>query len=314
MRFLVLILVGCLVAGCKKNSEQITPHLTYTPQDSYLKRLEPPFPALTKGESYENWGMEYTVGVAMAKELDLYRAITALKRALILIPEDYIGRRAELQYFVLLSYYLGKRYEQAIETFEESELSHVSEDFPAYRDLLIILYECFLKTDNVEKMQYILELVEQKEPRLYEKLRLTRLVASADLRGLRLSPPRDTATSEFKKLAKEYVKEMKSVSKARTLNALLPGAGYFYVGQKQSAFTAFMTNALTIAAAGVFFYQKNYPAGVLMTSVEAGWYFGGIYGAGEAARLYNERLYEEKSHDFMQQKKLYPVMMISHAF
>ena len=102
--------------------------------------------------------------------------------------------------------------------------------------------------------------------------------------------------------------------KPKTLNAFLPGAGYLYVGQKQSAMTAFLLNGLFIAAAVHFFNHKQYAAGAITLSFETGWYFGGIYGAGESAKLYNERVYERHAYSVLNQEKLFPLLMLRYGF
>ena len=95
---------------------------------------------------------------------------------------------------------------------------------------------------------------------------------------------------------------------------LLPGAGYYYVGQKKAALTAFVINSLFTAAAYQFF-AKGYPAaGFITLSFEAGWYFGGINGAGLAAKEYNERLYEVKAKDFMLKERLFPLLTFETSF
>ena len=309
----LVALILLVVVGCNRPSEQINPHLSYNPDDGYLHSLTPPFPPLTRGESFEEWGREYTIGLSLAKELDLYRSITALKRALILVPQDYIARRAELHYFIALSYYLGGRYDEVIDTFENSELAHVDEQFPAYRDLLVLLYESFTKTSNPEKTEFVLDLLATTDPKLSERLRLSKLVASANLDHLRVAPPSTSATRNVKEFAEEYEAQKKSPALAGFLNAL-PGAGYLYVGQKQSAFTALMINALTTAGAVISYQSGNYPLAALLTSVEAGWYFGCIYGASQAAVSHNERIYEREAHVVMKQNRLYPVLMLNHAF
>jgi len=55
-------------------------------------------------------------------------------------------------------------------------------------------------------------------------------------------------------------------------------------------------------------------AGIITTSFEAGWYFGGIYGAGESAKLYNERLYEKAVYPAMNRHSLFPVLMLKFGF
>ena len=45
-----------------------------------------------------------------------------------------------------------------------------------------------------------------------------------------------------------------------------------------------------------------------------GWYFGGIYGAGEEAKFYNEKIYEKAASPYMTEEKIFPILMVKHAF
>lgn len=115
-------------------------------------------------------------------------------------------------------------------------------------------------------------------------------------------------------LLKTYKKNTKSPAKAACLNALLPGLGYLYLGQKQSAFTAFCLNSLFIASALHFYQIGNIPAALITLSFESGWYTGGILGAKENAALYNERLYEGLYTGHMNKNKLFATTMLCYGF
>ncbi|MGH2611943.1 MAG: tetratricopeptide repeat protein, partial [Rhabdochlamydiaceae bacterium] len=101
---------------------------------------------------------------------------------------------------------------------------------------------------------------------------------------------------------------------AQLLNSFVPGAGYFYLGQTQSGITALLLNGLFIWASVYFFQHGNIAAGTIFTSVEAGWYFGGIYGAGQEAKLYNERLYERQATPIMNENRYFPILMLKYGF
>lgn len=80
---------------------------------------------------------------------------------------------------------------------------------------------------------------------------------------------------------------VKSPRRAGLLNVLLPGAGYAYAGYPQTGVASFLTIGLftwgTVAAA-----QKGEPAlAILLGSLNAAWYFGGVQGASNAARRTN---------------------------
>ncbi len=265
------------------------------------------------------FGSRYTaqhslIATYFAKELDLYRAVSTYKRALILLPKNLCDRKLEIQYDILLSYFLGGRYDEAIEAFEKSELACVDKTFPAYHDLLLVLYECYREMNDEEKQEKIYELLEKSYPDTAEKIRLSRALREGDLSEVQKFADHFQKPSYLDDLLTYYKHEKKSVATAQMLNALCPGAGYLYIGQKKSAFTAFVLNGLFIAAAVQFFLHDHLAAGIITTGFESGWYFGGIYGAGEEAKYYNERLYEKKASQVLNQHNLFPTLMLKYEF
>lgn len=313
------IRIFCIVAllgttSCYRVPRKLEPELTYAAQDSYIRSLPPPFPPLTLSERKTAWGQEYMIGLAFAEDLDLYRAISTLKRAEILIPKTNTPRLEEIQYLIVLSYYLGKRYEDAIYVFEHSDLKEVTHHFSAYHDLLLILYESYRENNEPQKAEYIYELIKERYPKTAEKLELSTALIDGNIDDLRCLKKKHPDNVDIELVINNYDRHKKSISKAEWMNAVLPGAGYLYVGQKQSALTAFLINGLFIAAAVHFFHKGNTAAGIITTSFEAGWYFGGIYGAGEAAKLYNERIYEKKAYETLSKEKLFPVLMLQYGF
>lgn len=263
-----------------------------------------------------NWGREYEIGLAFAKELDLYRAITAFRRSAILLGTKDMKRLQEAEYNIILSYYLGKRYEEALQTFTCSHLRSVDPSFPAYHDLLIILYESNLATQESLAAEVILDHIQKFYPETAKELALSTALKHADIQILEKIEEAEPKTAEriIYPVLDCYESKMKSITKAETLNAILPGAGYLYVGQKGTAFTALLLNGLFIGAATYFFLDGNIAAGLITTSFEAGWYFGGIYGAGEAAKHHNERAYENCAYPYMAKEKLFPILTLRYAF
>lgn len=298
-----------LTCSCYRVPNKVEPELSYHLEESYLDKLPSAFPPLSNADEKEEWGREYKIGLFFAKELDFYRALTAFKRSLILLPEKEIKRKTELQYDILLCYYLARRYEDVAATFINSNLPNVDKSFPLFHDLLVILYESYKELHETEKVERIQELLEQSFPETYDKLQLTASLYQADVPELKKKGPHALSP-----VINYYEAERKSVSKAQMLNAVLPGAGYFYVGQKKSALTALLINSLFIAASYEFFHHGYVAAGIITAGFEAGWYFGGIYGAGEEARYYNERLYEKEVSHAMEQEKLFPFFMLQHSF
>lgn len=373
--FLALPLIAFCLIGCVESKSEIQPHLSYAVQDKYLQSLHSIFDPLKEEEKETRWGQEYELGLAFAKKLDLYRAVTCFKRADILIDPQLAERRAEIQYQIVNCYYLGNRYSDAIESFEESSLASTDRTFVAFRDLLVILFDSYMHEKDVERATWMIKALERYFPLDAKKLHLTSAVhraaidemqeISTDMKPeMRLAELKDRmkGTSEIfleeeeeiigqpklvaqtqvaeragnltfeeqlefdelstytdcKKAVTEieqtYMRFKKSPALAGTLNALLPGMGYLYLGQKQTAFTSFCLNSLFIAATGYFIKEGNIPAAVITAGFESGWYFGGIVGARENAVFYNERLYEKESHVRLRDHKLYPILMLNHGF
>ncbi len=310
---LPLILSCLLIASCYRVPDQINPRVSCQLQDLYFQNLNGAFPPLNSEERASDWGKEYIIGHHFADELDLYRAVSTFKRALILI-QDHKERKLEIQYDIVLCFFLGKRYDEAIESFEKSELAHVDKTFPAYHDLLLILYESYRELNNQEKQVKIIELLEKTFPDTSEELKVSIAIREGDLATINEFACGFQHPSYLDNLMDCYSSQKKSVATAQMLNALLPGAGYLYIGQRKSALTAFLLNGLFIAAATQFFIHKHIAAGIITTGFETGWYFGGIYGAGEEAKYYNERLYEKTASVVLNEHQLFPLLMLNHAF
>jgi len=313
-RSLLLALLLFSAASCYRVTDSIDPRVSWQLQDRHLQTLQSAFPPFTPEERNTDWGKECVIANGFAEQLDLYRAISTYKRAEILLPPEDPARQLEIQYDILFCYFLGKKYDEAIEAFEKSRLSHVDKTFPAYRDLLLVLYECYREMENPEKQERIFELMAKSYPDTAEQLKLSRAIREGDLAQVDQFADGFNGPSYLSSLLDTYQGGKKSVALAQFLNALLPGAGYLYIGQKKSAFTAFFLNGLFLAAAYEFFRHGHTAGGIITLGFESGWYFGGIYGAGEEAKYYNERLYEKSASASLNDHKLFPVLMLEHSF
>lgn len=286
---------------------EFEPSISYTPTTQLTVSRASAFPPLLASERRQDWGKELVIGDAFACEMDLYRALTCYKRADVLIPEKFPERRLQINYNIVQCYYLGDKHQETIDAFEKGPLSFVSPSFPAFDDLIIMLYESYQCVDQTEKACKFLQLIESRAPETASRLRLSEALLHADFCVLDDEP-------ELADFTANYHAQTLSVRRAQVLNAFLPGAGYLYIGQKQSALTSFVLNALFIAAAYHFFENGNIAAGLITSSLEAGWYFGGINGAGLAAKEFNERLYSGSTRELMIQRRLFPVLMLQCAF
>lgn len=307
------LISALLLSSCYHTPDKIDPKIDFAVQDKYLLSLPSPFPPLSVIESGQEWSKEYRIALAFAHELDLYQAITAFKRAAILLPKDEVERGKEIQYGIFLCYYLGRKYQDAIYVFEHTTLKEINTSFAAAEDLSLLLYDCYMREHMDNKAELMQQFIQSNYPEAAKKLYVYSILLKGDTKELK-QIGKAPDYSYIETFVESYEKNKKSVTKARHLNALCPGAGYFYLGQTQSGITALLLNSAFIAASVYFFDHGNIAAGAIFTGFEAGWYFGGIYGAGEEAKFYNERLYETQATKMMNDKGLFPGFMIRYAF
>jgi len=179
--------------------------------------------------------------------------------------------------------------------------------------MLIIIFDCYTQEKQENNAARFLEYIRAYYPETAQKLQVSEDLQHGNIPALE-TVAQDSEYEAVNKLLNTYKKAKKSIAKAQTLNAIFPGAGYLYIGQKQTALTATLINGLFIGASYYFFKSGNIPAGVIFSTFETGWYFGGIYGVGEETKFYNERVYEVQATNMMNQAKMFPVFMIRHAF
>lgn len=314
VRFLISIGLIVSLTNCQPTYRQIEPTIVYTPPPHRINALPTAFSPLSNEERQQEWAKELIIGDAFARELDLYRAITCYKRAKVLLPAESIERRLQLDYDIILSYYLGRRYQDAANAFEDSLLMNANPLFPAYNNLLIILYDCYSQTNQEDKAENVLELIQKYSPETSIDLNLFSHLKEGHIEKAQQEIDSHPLKEELQPHLDIYYQYAKSPSKARRLNALLPGAGYYYVGQRKAALTSFIINTLFIAAAYQFFHRGYFAAGLITTSLEAGWYVGGINGAGIEATEFNTRLYEGTVKNMMSENRIFPVLMFETAF
>lgn len=296
------------LSSCATNNVKFEPEIVYYPTSRVVDSLPSAFAPLSEDEKQTEWGKELYLGLRFAKEFDLYRAITCYKRALFIAPKT---RVFEIEYHLLEAYYLGRKYQDAIDVFESGTLGQIELDSPGFNELLIMIYDSYRKDDQREKAARIFNLIQSKTTETASDLEEYTAIETGDFCTLNKLQETDPDLASF---LCDYSLLAKSPEKARFLNAVLPGAGYYYVGQTKTAITAFIVNALFIYAAYEFFDRGYVAAGIITTSFEMGWYFGGINGAGLAANEINEGIYSTRGKEFLIQKRHFPVLMFSYAF
>lgn len=312
----LFLMVGLALTqmGCQPMCQKLEPTIVCQFPAQRIGTLPSAFPSLSLEERKQEWTKELLIGDVFAKDCDFYRAITCYKRALVLLPPCETARHLQLDYDLTLCYYLGGKYQEAINIFEASDLSQANPDFPAFNNLLLIVYDCYLLTHQEDKAVCVLEVIRKFSPETADDLLLYQNLREGEIEVARclVSQHRNAEAMEMDFAV--YDQFAKSPKKARTLNAVLPGAGYYYVGQRRSAITSFIINTLFTAAAYQFF-RHGYPAaGAITASIEAGWYLGGINGAGIEAQEFNTRLYEGISKKILNENDGFPILMFETSF
>ena len=309
-RLFALFCLSALLTSCSHN-EEIKPNLTCSPPASFWEGHKAGFQPLSPEEKKSEWGKELFIATHLARQQDLFGAATGFKRAQILLNDELptSPRSAQIEYDLILSYWLANKYAAVIELFENSTITVTPANFVPYDTLLIVLYDSYLKIKEPNKAVTIFNLIQQHSPDLAKRLTLYQELSSANLTALEV----DT-TPEIQDLMHSYHTHKKSANKARLYNALLPGAGYLYIGQAQSAFTSLLLNALFIAATYEFAKHGQTAAAIISGGFELGWYVGGIIGGGLAAEQYNSKLYNRLARDVMLRKNLFPILMLDYAF
>jgi tetratricopeptide (TPR) repeat protein len=310
---LALLLLSIFLLGCQPTKCDFEPEICFVPPPFCIEKLPTPFPPLTLVERSQEWGKELFLGKSFAKEMDLYRALTCFKSALYLIPRTH-ERRFEIEYEIFFAYYVSNKYQEAVEAFEGSKLIDIPDSFPVALDLLIALYDSYIKINLPERACRVLSLIETMDVDTANRLQLETAVIQANIPAIVDTAECTDSKEAIDEFLTLYFTHAKSVSKARVLNAVLPGAGYWYVGQKKSAVTSFIINALFIAAAYQLFDRGYIAGGIIVTSLETGWYFGGINGAGIEANQYNETIYERAGRTLLAREQLFPILMIQKGF
>ncbi|MEL7431655.1 MAG: tetratricopeptide repeat protein [Chlamydiota bacterium] len=296
--------------SCVHVQDTIAPELSLAVDKNHIQNLASAFTPLSEEEKQEDWAKEYLIGLRFAQNLDLYRAISTFKRSEVL-ADRYPERLRELSYFMIYCYYLGDRYQDAVTSFERSDLLNVDLSFPPHHDLLLVLLKSYMQVGHKERSEKIHQLLQKNYPETYQDVQISLALQTGNL------PALATFSKEkpyLNSLLKNFDTKKKSVAKAQCYNALLPGAGYFYLGQHKTAMTTFLFNTLFIYTSCHFFLDGNIAAGILSSFFEFGWYLGSIYGAGESAKYYNERLYEKSACKLAEEHRHTPTFMLRYGF
>lgn len=267
-----------------------------------------PFAALKAEESQGRWAQDFILAKKFQAISDSAESRHYFRSASLLAPQDADWALC-LDYQLLLLEMLASQHTAVIQLFERSKplqqlyAAQGAVHREVYQDLLVILADSYLRVARTDRLEEVLSLMPQSGAatmRVY-----------ADLTN-RKEPA--NAPEAVKEALASYHAEKFNPGRAALLNAVLPGAGYYYIGQHSSALTSFILNAATTAAAVYFFERSNWGAGVLFATMECGWYFGGISGAYDEAYYFNNRLWEKKLSPVINEGKFAPALQLNFTF
>lgn len=299
---LALLLLTLFATGCAPHLTRPESFLHYTHSEKErADLLEYPDESAHITPS-NDWGREILVGQAFAKEGDWYRALTSFRKARFLMRLTNSSTpelEARLAWSECLLYAFAGKWHEVTTTWEHyRDDIHIS-DPTMIEQWSILMFAAYTYEGWPEGANTFLAQLPPKSP-----------IRDALLEWKRLSL---LSTDELQKAQNNGIEsllasQMKSPQKARVMNACLPGLGYWYVGQKQTACTSFLLNA-SFLGAGIQLFTIHQPFLALITlSFEVGWYLGGITGAGIEAEEYNQRLKETTLMPYLRQKKGFPLL------
>ena len=314
----LLPLVFLLATGCAHMPVEPPIHVTAVVLPGAFQNLPKPPPQLSPEDVSSPWGQEYAIGCRFACEGDYYRAATCFQRARFLLNDPASPHEVQLFHALLLAYSVGNKYQEAVSIWEKEQDKLSVADPETARDCISLLCEAYTHLGRTKEAAGLLTSLPPGDP-LKSQLALFQTMTTNDEEDFLRAA--DTAAlvgsrehEEALSMVADYRSRRCDPSTARLLNAVVPGSGYVYVHQYQTATTAFLINGLFIAATWQLFVAHQQASGLIAGTLEGGWYLGGIVGAGLAADQYNQRLREEASKPYLNRNGLFPLLQVRYQW
>lgn len=318
MLSLVIALQLFALSSC--STVKMTPSYELSTQVSpaTLERLPSPFPELADLERQTEWGKELQLGQAFGKKGNFSSAIFCFQRAHILLSSQKHPsqlRSHQIEYDLLLSYAFARQFKEVLELFQTGSLAHGNLSPAIKTQILILLIEATKKAGRPERLP---EQLSEQLNGLFEQLTQYDLEKSKKLRlwyqATSLGKITFDAPTSLVDGYNLYQKQKINRHTPQLLNALLPGSGYMLLGQYRTGVTALAINGLFIIGGVELIKHGLFAAGAITLGLEAGWYMGGIYGAGLATAHYNEQLWKNTMQPLLEREGAFPLLQLTYGF
>lgn len=243
--------------------------------------------------------LEYKLAKSFIQEKALSPALASFKRTSFLTKDPV--EKSAANYGLIYTYFLAKKWDALHQLYISGILDQIDQSAPYFNDLLWMFYIALKEKqlpfvcDNIKSY-----LCQNKD--VEKKLQEFEAITTASFEK-----------SAYKAIYQNYLHTKKSSALASFLNLIVPGSGYLYLGQYQSALTAFVLLSLLLWALHSCFSQKQKAAAFLVFSVFVGFYWGSIVGVTESCKLYNQSLYTFYFEPILVKEKLYPESQITYA-
>lgn len=279
--------------------------LFFVKEDPLEPRLESPLPcpkksaALELAFTTESAKLEYQIANSFLLERSLSPTLTGFKKALILSQDKKDASMCE--YGLIYSYFLAKKWTQLKAMYTSDALLILDQSAPYFKDALIMFFIALRE----EKTPFLLQDLERclkQDVTLRDKLEKYESLLSLNQSKL-----------VDQKELNVFLAHKKSSKVACFFNLLIPGSGYGYLGQWQSALTAFILLGLLMWALYTSTRQKQLALSFLLLSIFSGFYWGSIVGVAQSTKFYNQTLYSAVFDPLMKKEALYPEMWIQYA-
>jgi len=226
---------------------------------------------------------------------EYFRAIGEYKRFVYFFPEDI--RVESAMFRTGMSYFHGKHFTEAIDSFKTLIDRYVNTDFSIKSYLMISESYVKLKAYGpaIINLQNLIAITDDKNVRDKAYYRIGWIyIETASWEKARLCFSKISAQNKDKyrleRLASELDKEKLVPKKYPGLAgffSIIPGAGFLYCERYQDALIAFLLNGGLMYAAYESFDNGHNALGGVIAFVEIGFYAGNIYGAISSAHKYN---------------------------